>query len=152
MPIGRSRNWLLAEACCQGTCLWCFVGARELLWEGQSYSYSLHSDDFDELAEQQMSKKESALYVTLTHSTRISAYRRNSWTKNKETPALPVTNQLSDFGQVRGIIWIKWFSITACSALLIAHGRQVNMWIIKSVSKIPAHVPSMLSVCHQRHH
>lgn len=78
-----------------------------MLWEGQSYSYSLHSDDFDELAEQQMSKKESALYVTLTHSTRISAYRRNSWTKNKETPALPVTNQLSDFGQVRGIIWIK---------------------------------------------
>lgn len=38
-----------------------------------------------------MSEKESALYVTLSHSTRMSASGENSWTKNKETSALPLT-------------------------------------------------------------
>lgn len=64
---------------------------RDLLWEGWSYSYSLHSGDLDEPSAQQMSERGRALFVTLTHSTRMSAYGENSWAENKEASALPLT-------------------------------------------------------------
>ena len=136
-PVAKGRVFsVFFEAC----------GFRESLWEGRSYLYSLHPGDLNEPFQHRRTERESALQVTLTHSTRMPLVRNFSPTSVLSPAgcwALDTSIELSGFVVFCGVL----LSSVDCTC------GWANAWTIDPVCKDPYVHPQgsgpTASICHQ---